>query len=153
MVTVDYMLLADAAAAAEGKLYIHGAGWDSILAASFPFQHPQISVVLLLRVPWADTNEPHRIEIDVLDQDGKSVLPEDGAMKGNLNAGRPVNISPGEDQVFPVVLNIGNLQFEKEGSYVIVFKVDGAESARTRFRVRMLSFNLSMSAAPPGPPQ
>ncbi len=147
MATVDYMVLADTATAAEGKLYIHGAGWDSIASASFPVQHPHMSVAFLVRVLWSETNQPHEIELDVLDQDGASILPADRVLKGRLNVGRPVELPQGEDQIFPFVLNVAGLQIEKPGSYVIAFRIDGMEVARSRFRVVPLSLNVTLGAA------
>ena len=45
-------MLADAARVESGKLYIHGAGWDTLFAAIFPATHPILSVALLLLVEW-----------------------------------------------------------------------------------------------------
>lgn len=148
MATVDYMLLADAATVADNKLYIHGAGWDSILAAAFPVEQPLISVALRVRVPWAETNQPHEIEMDVLDQDGASILPPDRVLKGQINAGRPVGLPPGEDQVLPFVLNLTGLKFEKPGNYVIVFRVDGLTAAEARFRIAAIALNVTVGMAP-----
>jgi len=152
MATVDYMLLADTATVAENKLYIHGAGWDSILAATFPVEQPLISVVLRVRVPWAETNLPHEIELDVLDQDGSSIMPPDRVIKGQLNAGRPAGLPPGEDQVFPFVINLVGLKFEKPGNYVVVFSLDGLQAAESRFRIAAMSRNVTVGMAPPNPP-
>ena len=149
MATVDYMVLADAATAADGKLYIHGAGWDSILAAAFPVEQPSMSVALRVRVPWAETNQPHEIELDVLDQDGASIVPPDRAIKGQLNAGRPVELPQGEDQVLSFVLNLVSLKFEKPGNYVIIFMLDGLKAAEARFRMAMMSLNVTVGMAPP----
>jgi hypothetical protein len=59
---VDYLVLADAAAAVEGKHYIHGAGWDRLLAPSFPVTHPLMSVAIRFRIGWTETNQPHEVE-------------------------------------------------------------------------------------------
>lgn len=152
MATIDYMVLADAATAADSKLYIHGAGWDTILSASFPVQHPQMSVALLVRVPWSETNQPHEVELDILDEDGVSILSPERVLKGQLNVGRPAGLPPGEDQVFPLVLNIAGLVFEKPGNYIIIFRLDRTEAARARFKVAVPSFNVTMGIAPPIPP-
>lgn len=152
MATIDYMILADAATAAENKLYIHGAGWDSILAATFPVEQPLMSVALRVRIPWAETNQPHEIELDVLDQDGVSIMPPDRVIKGQLNAGRPAGLPQGEDQVFPFVINLAGLKFEKPGNYVIVFRLDGLKAAESRFRMAAMSLNVKVGMARPNPP-
>src|SRR5947207_264181 len=102
----DYMVLADAVAASEGKLYIHGAGWDTIVTREWPATLTA-AVGILLRVPWGDTNEPHVIELDIVDADGKSILPPPGPLRGAVNTGRPPQLEPGTDQVTPlaIVLN------------------------------------------------
>jgi hypothetical protein len=136
---VDYLVLADAAAAAEGKLYIHGAGWDTLLAASFPVQHPLLAVAVRLRVPWTATNQPHSLELDIMNEDGASVLPDPpGVLRGEINVGRPPNLGHGQDQVVPLTFSIRLLTFERAGGYSVVFRIDGSEEARSPFRVESL---------------
>lgn len=133
---VDYLVLADAAAASEGKHYIHGAGWDTIFAANFPVQHPAMSAAVRIRIPWTATNHPHQLELNVLDADGRSALPDPpGALKGDINVGRPAHLSTGDDQVVCLVFNLFNLQFEGAGTYSVVFIIDGSEEARQPFKV------------------
>lgn len=136
---VDYIVLADAAAAVEGKHYIHGAGWDTIFAASFPVQHPSMAVAVRLRIPWTATNQPHSLELDLVDADGASVLPDPpGAMSGDINVGRPPHLSAGDDQVVCLVFNLLGLQFESAGTYSVIFRIDGSEEGRQSFRVKQL---------------
>src|SRR5690348_3526788 len=104
MLQVDYLVLADAADAMNGKLYILGGGWDRIGAASFPVAHPQLAAAIRLRCPWNDTNTPHEFELDVLDEDGNSILPEPGPIRGRVSVGRSPTTVPGDDQVLPVAL-------------------------------------------------
>src|SRR5437879_3786386 len=95
----DYMVVADAVAAAEGKLYIHGAGWDNVLTQIFPATLT-MAVAILLRIPWGETNEAHILELDILDADGHSILPNPpGPLRGTVNVGRPATLEPGDDQV------------------------------------------------------
>lgn len=133
---VDYIVLADAAAAVEGKHYIHGAGWDTIFAGSFPVQHPSMAVAVRLRIPWTATNQPHSLELDLIDADGASILPDPpGVVKGDINVGRPPHLSPGDDQVVCLVFNLLGLQFERAGTYSVVFRIDGSEEGRQTFRL------------------
>ena len=134
---VDYMVLADAATAVEGKHYIHGGGWDSLFAGSFPVTHPALSVAIRLRVPWTDTNQPHALELDVVDGDGQSSLPTPpGPLQGTINVGRPPQLTPGEDQVVPLALNVNGLKFEHAGGYAVLLRLDGLEATRAPFKVR-----------------
>jgi hypothetical protein len=136
---VDFLVLADAATAAEGKLYIHGAGWDTLFAASFPVQHPLLAAAVRLRVPWTATNQPHSLELDVIDEDGASILPDPpGVLRGEINVGRPPNLEVGQDQVMPLTFSIRGLTFERAGGNSVVFRIDGSEEARSPFRVQAL---------------
>lgn len=130
---VDYMVLADAVAAADGKHYIHGAGWDILWAVSFPVAHPSMGVAVRLRVPWTDTNQPHAVGLDLLDGDGQSILPTPAG--GEINVGRPPTIPPGQDQVVPLAFNLVGVRFERAGDYVVVIRIDGTDQARATFRV------------------
>ncbi len=136
MLQVDYLILADAAQAVEGKHYILGAGWDRVSAMSFPFALQSLGVAIRLRIPWNDTNQPHTFEVDVLDDDGASILPaESRPIRGNINVGRPPQIAPGSDQVACLALNLSLLQFVRPGAYVVVVRVADREVARSPFSV------------------
>ena len=136
---ISYMVLADAAAAENGKHYIHGGGWDQLLAASFPVVHPTMSVALRLQVPWHDTNQPHELEIDVVNEDGQSELPvPPGPLRGTVTTGRPPHLGPGADQFVPLVVNIAQLKFERAGTYAVIARIDGMEAARSAFHVKQL---------------
>ena len=130
---VDYLVLADAAAAENGKHYIHGGGWDTIQATSFPAHHPALSIAVRFRIPWTDTNQPHEISIDVIDDDGNSILPAPHVIQ--MNVGRPPTIPAGEDQVVPVAFNFVGVRFDRPGHYAAVVRVDGDDRARAPFRV------------------
>lgn len=132
----DYMVLADMVSAADGKLYIHGAGWDNVLTASWPAVLTA-GVALLLRIPWEGTNEPHTIELDIVDEDGYSILPTPpGPLRGQVNAGRPPNLDPGTDQVTPLAISLNGTKIERAGRYVVVFRIDGKEAGKAPFRVQ-----------------
>lgn len=130
---VDYMVLADEAAAAEGKHYIHGAGWDILWAASFPVSHPLMAVAIRLRTPWMDTNQPHEVALDVVDGDGKSIL--DKPLQGRVNVGRPPTTPPGGDQVTALAFRLVGVEFRQPGDYAVIVRLDGIDKAKSPFRV------------------
>lgn len=135
---VDYLVLADAAVAVEGKHYIHGAGWDTIWVGAFPAAHPLVAVAIRLRVPWNDTNQPHELVIDILDEDGNSIVPTPpGAPRGTINVGRPPNILPGADQVVPLAISLANLTLARPGVYSVILRLDGSDVARSPFSVTL----------------
>ena len=133
---VDYIVLADAAAALNGKHYIHGGGWDTILASAFPMTQALMSLAVRLRVPWAETNQPHELLLDVVDGDGASLLPQPGAVHGTINVGRPAQLAPGSDQVLPLAFDLRGVPFAAPGDYAVVVRLDGQDAARARFTVR-----------------
>ncbi len=139
MVQIDYLILADAAVVAEGKHYIHGGGWDTLHAASFPAAHPVLAIALRVRVPWHDATKVHNLELDVVDAEGRSILPTPpGPPQGSINVGRSPHVLPGEDQVLPLVFNIVNLQLTRAGSHAVVLRIDGLEMARAKFQIKHL---------------
>jgi hypothetical protein len=139
MVQIDYLVLADAAVVAEGKHYIHGGGWDTLHAPSFPVVHPSLALAFRVRVPWRDTTTPHSLELDVVDSEGRSILPAPpGPPQGSINVERSPQLLPGEDQALPLVFNIVNLQFTRPGSHAVVLRVDGLEVARAKFQLKQL---------------
>ncbi len=133
MVSVDYMVLADMATAAEGKLYIHGAGWDTLAVQSFPAVQLVMGVAIRFRVPWAETNIPWRVEIDLVDEDGQTLLP--APIVAELNSGRPPQLKPGSDQVLPLAAQMMNVQFQHPGTYAVVLRVNGEEEDRAPFNL------------------
>jgi hypothetical protein len=138
-VQVDYLILADAAAAADGKLYIHGAGWDTIYASAFPTMHPSIAVAIRWRVPWNDTNQQHEAEIDIIDADGDSILPNPpGPPRGTWTVGRPPHLTVGSDQTFPTVIQLVGLSFPRPGAYVLVVRLDGQDVAQSPFNLAFM---------------
>ena len=130
---IDYLLLADAVAAADGKHYIHGGGWDTLSVPSFPFTHPQLSVAARLRVPWTDTNVPHTIGLDVVAMDGETILAN--PVQASISVGRPPNIPPTQDQVIPLAMNVVALTFPRAGTYTLVFMIDGEQVEDSSFHV------------------
>lgn len=149
MIQVDYFVLADAVAAVGGKHYIHGGGWDTLTTNGFPTVHPTMGAAVRLRVPWHDTNRPVQIELDVLDADGRSILPNPpGPPSGMLNIGRPPELPFGDDQVLQLAFPLNNLRFDQPGHYVVSLRLAGEEVARAPFRVI-----LNPKAPPPAPPR
>lgn len=133
-IRIGYMVLADAAASAEGKLYIHGAGWNRINVASFPVTYA-FAVAVQLCIPWTDTNQPCRIEFDIVDDDERSIFPDEAQkINGEIVAGRPPALEVGDEQVVSIALRV-NPEFQRPGHYTAVIRLDGVIANRARFRV------------------
>jgi hypothetical protein len=135
---VDYLILADSVAVAEGKHYIHGGGWDTLFAASFPAIHPVLGVAARLRVPVEEAGQQFAVEVDVQDDEvSNSILPE--PLRGIVNAKRPPHTPRRSELLLHVALSFTNLQFERPGPYNIVLRIDGQRLMESRFNVLPLS--------------
>jgi len=141
-------ILADSVASAEGKLYIQGGGWNSILAqGGFPTRHPRIGIGAVIRVPYTATNQTHTFTVRVEDSDGQP-LPlgdappgtgaEDGRLYelvGNFTIGRPPTLVPGDEQIVPLAINLDGLVFPKPDAFRVVITLDGEPMETISFRV------------------
>ena len=136
--------LADSVDGAQGKIYVLGAGWDSITVQSFPARHPRIGIGVLVRVPYTATNQEHQLEIGLEDADGEPHPigddPNDPSRKidrfgASFNVGRPPQMVAGDSQTVAMAVNIDGLVFTQPGRYSFVLSVDGTEQKRLPVRV------------------
>jgi hypothetical protein len=132
---IDYLVLADAVAVADGKHYIHGGGWDTLFAVTFPTHHPTLGIAVRLRIPWEETNQQFILEVDVLldSDESRSIFTE--PLRGIVNAARPPHIPPDSDLPWHVALSLTNLQFDEPGLYTVVLRIDGQPVAESPFSV------------------
>ena len=129
-VSIEWMILADAAQVVSNKLYLMGGGWDRYTAKrGFPAQI-QFAVAVSLKVPWNETNQRHDFELEIATQDGQIIKRIDG----QFEVGRPTGIQAGTDQRVQLALN-GNLKLEKPGIFALIGRVTGQEGALTAFTV------------------
>ena len=117
------MMLADAAQAVGGKLYILGGGW-SVTPPGIPS-----AIALYLQVPWDQANQRHKLRLELLDIDGNPVLNEQGAgiaVEGEFETGRPAGLKPGTPLDFTMAMNIPPLPLEPGARYEWRLSIDGA---------------------------
>lgn len=151
MVSIAYMVVADAAIAAEGKHYIHGGGWDTIWAVAFPAVHPSVGVALLVNVPWNETNAPFTLELDVVDADERSILPAPpGPLGGPMTVGRPANAVPGNALRVALTFTLNGLAFPAAGDYAFVAKINGEVGARFTIHMAVNASQTHPSMGQPG---
>ena len=113
---VEIFALCDAAADYGGKLSLLGT-FDSIHAKQFPVSHPHCAVALRVRFERIEEGE-HRVRINIVDEDGKSIAP---SVDGNIGVRFPVNLS---SVCANMVLNINGMKFDKPGRYAIDLAID-----------------------------
>jgi hypothetical protein len=68
---VTTAMLADAATVSLGKLYVHGGGWDAIVATQIPALHPTLALALAFKMDWHEGNEALPVVIDLVNEDGE----------------------------------------------------------------------------------
>jgi len=130
-VGAEWVILADHAEVLGGKLYLMGGGWETLTVnRPFPIDHP-CAFALALRIPWNETNRQLRVELEILDQDGRENLFQ---FEGDIEVGRPAGIPAGQTQRVQIAANFG-LRIDRSGAFVIVVRIDGQDQARSGFRV------------------
>lgn len=137
--SVDVALLADAVQASQGKLFILGGGWDVLTVRSLPARHPSMGIGLRVRVPWGWPGDSVRLDVELQDEDGKSVLPS--SLSAPVPVRRPDHLPEGQDLTVVRALTFTNLVFRSEGGYSFVISIDGAVKERLRFLVRLRQTN------------
>ena len=105
------MLLAEAAQAVEGKLYILGGGWSIIGPDPANF-----AIAVYMQIPWDQSNRQHTFKIELLDADGNPVLlpAPDGSeqplvIEGGYEAGRPAGLKAGTPLDGTFAINFANV--------------------------------------------
>ncbi len=124
----DYLVLADRAEAVNGKLYMIGGGWDRVAVANVPGP-ADFDVAAGVLVGYNETNEPHRLELVLEDEDNETVL---GPFATQFELGRPPGMKQGQSQRFQLVLR-GPFPLPKVGGYHWLLVLDGERTLTTAF--------------------
>lgn len=134
--------LADHVVEAGRKLYANGAGWNVIRVPTLPAALPPFGIGILIHVPYHLTNQPHTLEITLVDLDGRQIplTNASGAepaetITATFNIGRPPNLEPGEEQIVPMAINMFGLEIADLGFYKFVLTVDNEPVDQLRFKV------------------
>ena len=130
------MLLADAAQAVEGKLYVLGGGWSVTGPAPVPS-----AIALYLQVPWDQANEQHELRLALLDADGGAVVDDEDepiVIEGAFETGRPPGVKRGAPLDFTLAVNVPPLVLEPDRRFEWRLEIDGksAEDWRLPFSTR-----------------
>ncbi|MCC7366536.1 MAG: hypothetical protein IT303_19415 [Dehalococcoidia bacterium] len=132
-VEVDALFLANSAEIRDGLGYVLGAGWtrcwpNAPAGQGYPFDRV-LPVVIMLRVPWSETNADHTFALRIEDADSRPLVP---AATGNVRAGRSADLTEGASQV--VLLSVeARVRLERPGIYHIAADIDGVERKRIQF--------------------
>lgn len=127
------LLLCDHAEAVNGKLYINGGGWNLLFTPDVP---ANMSLAILIEVPWDETDQRHRVRVDLLTADGELV--EIGgkplSLTSELEVGRAPGIKPGTSSNTPMAMNINGVTLP-EGGFEWRLFINDEPIARRPFRV------------------
>ena len=126
--SVEWLILADAAEVVGEKLYLLGGGWDRLTVSKPPPVPHQMAVAASFRVPWNETNQKHRFELEICDVDGISLF----KFGGGFEVGRPAGLPQGQSQRTQIAVSMG-VVFNKLGGYVIIGRVDDHAETEARF--------------------
>lgn len=121
------MLLADAAQAVEGKLYILGGGWSVTGPGPVPS-----AIALKIEVPWDLGTRRHTFSLELLNADGQPVrlpTPPDGEerpilIQGHFETGIPAGLIPGTPLDATLAFNIGALPLPPGARYAWRLSID-----------------------------
>ncbi|MBF4619519.1 hypothetical protein ITJ44_15695 [Clavibacter sp. VKM Ac-2873] len=137
--------LADSAEAGNGKLYVLGAGWDTLTVSAFPLVQPRVAVGVIVHVGWNDTEVEHDVGLRLETEDGQAVPigtqagehgPEPIIQIGQrFVTGRHSLLSAGDDQTYPITFTINNLRIDRSGGYSWAIFVDQELAARLPMRI------------------
>jgi len=133
------MLLADAAQAMQGKLYILGGGWS----ITGPQPTPS-AIAIKIDVPWDQSNRVHTLRLDLLDEDGHPIMvptpmgERPMQINSRFEVGRPVGLIPGADLDVALAINIAPLPLAPGARYVwrCFINDDSQEGWEVRFSTR-----------------
>lgn len=135
VVEIDFLTVANHVEAVNGLLYMSGGGWTDHHRVIQPGGPPPVShfgVGISIRVPWNETNRPHRLVVRVEDDDATVVI---ASVDSQLTVGRPPQLPPGADQHAVIGINIDTI-FPRTGGYRVVAQAgEGGATKSWEFRV------------------
>ena len=124
---LDHVVLADIASPRpDGKIDLHGVGWDTIFATAVPATHPRMDVVIRFLLSAQEVETDHRVVLTLLSTDGVELarIQTDVAsmpveQRATIEAGRRIGIG--------ILLTLGGIVFPQYGAYSLVITWDGTE--------------------------
>jgi len=120
-VEIDFVVLADFAQAAQGKLNLIGGGWNLHNATHYP-STLQFGVGIGILIPWSLTNRKFSFQFAIRASEG----PEVASGGGDFEVGRQPGMPPG--MVQRVVIGFsGQLQLPSPGTYELTVSAGGDE--------------------------
>lgn len=125
---LDHMVLADVISPRpDGKLDLHGVGWDTIFAASVPASHPRMDVAVRFLLSQQEVEDAHAVVLALVGEDGQELAklyaevgPLTPEQRGEIPAGRKIGIG--------LILTLAGVVFPSYGRYHLAVTWDGTEA-------------------------
>lgn len=121
------ILLADAAQTSpDGKVHALGLGWSATQTPTLPQ-----AVIVLIKVPWDASNDPHSALVELQDEDGRPVTVAGPSgeqplqIRTDFETGRPPGLPKGTALDVPLSFNVGGGLPLAPGRYVWRLTIDG----------------------------
>lgn len=127
---IEYLILADAAQVASGKLFVLGGGWDVWRSSVFPAQ-AMIGVGVCIIVDWSEsgTANNYPLNITIADEAGVPIVPP---VQAQFQVGRSPEMPSGSSQRVLFAFNAG-LPIPRAGKYFINAIAGSSAKAQTSF--------------------
>jgi hypothetical protein len=131
-VRVTTALLADAASQCNGKIYIHGAGWDTINAPALPATYTALAVVVVVEAQSDTELEGASFEIKMIDPDGNHA---GVSAQGTHSPADEARRMPGLPITASVAVTFPCITFSRAGIHQFVISVNKNELHALKFAV------------------
>jgi hypothetical protein len=124
------LFTADHAAEENGKVYVNGGFWNSIVYPTYPAR-VSFWLVAVIQVPAREFLENHRVTIELVDADEER-LPF--RIDGEVRVGANPHMRPGDPSIVSMPFPLNGLALERAGDYWFVLSVNGNELRRYHIR-------------------
>lgn len=115
----EFLILAEAAEVANGKIFIHGGCVERHRAGGFPTALTA-DIATSVLVGWAETNQPHVLQLRIVNEDEQPIA----EIKAEFTPGRPSGAMLGQDLRHLFALK-GPFPIESPGQYKVEAFLDG----------------------------
>lgn len=129
-------MLADDAVALEGKVYIHGGGWDTMFVPEFPSLVARIALVFTVEIEPTEFQQPHTLTVRLVDQDHQ---PYQSIQASTLIQSAPGPFStPGASAYSTQVWRMEKFQIDRAGSFRFLIERDDEILAQVPLTVQVV---------------
>jgi hypothetical protein len=117
----EFLMLADGAEAANGKIFILGGGIERHVAASFdPAAALQADIACSVLVDWGEANRTFAVALKMVDEDEHVAV----ALEFTMESGRPPGAKPGQ-RLRTLLAVRGPFPIPHAGGYRLAMELNG----------------------------